>query len=127
MNWHTLLDSCRRSIVNGDVFRWRWLWSQLAVFFGIESAPYPGYSTPLTKQMRDAGPVWDSIVAKHNLKPHALNELASWWHTDADLGREIECLSDMSKSRELGFLDYQQTLQSFLDLFERLRHENIIP
>lgn len=115
------------NIVNGDVFRWRWLWPQLAAFFGIESAPYPGYSTPLTEQMRDAGPVWERIVAKHSLKPYALTELASWWHTDADLGREIECLSDMSKSRKLGFLDYQQTLQSFLDLFERLRHENIIP
>ncbi|WP_375497155.1 SDR family oxidoreductase [uncultured Nostoc sp.] len=115
------------NIVNGDVFRWRWLWPQLVAFFGIESAPYPGYATPLAERMRDAGSVWERIVAKHSLKPYALTELASWWHTDADLGREIECLSDMSKSRELGFLDYQQTLQSFLDLFERLRRENIIP
>ena len=115
------------NIVNGDVIRWRWLWEQLAAFFAIETAPYPGYATPLVEQMRDSGSIWDSIVAKHGLKPHSLTELASWWHTDADLGREIEGLSDMSKSRVLGFLDYQKTLQSFLDLFERLRHENIIP
>jgi nucleoside-diphosphate-sugar epimerase len=115
------------NIVNGDVFRWRWLWQQLAEFFAIEAAPYPGKITLLAEQMRDAGAIWDGIVAKHGLKPHSLPELASWWHTDADLGREIECLNDMSKSRVLGFLDYQQTLQSFKDLFERLRHENIIP
>lgn len=115
------------NIVNGDILRWRWLWPQLAEFFGVESALYPGHSTPLTEQMRDADPVWEKIIAKHSLKPYALTELASWWHTDADLGREIECLSDMSKSRDLGFLDYQSTLRSFIDLFESLRQENIIP
>ncbi len=115
------------NIVNGDIFRWRWMWPELAAFFGIEAAPYPGYATPLAEQMREAEPVWDGIVAQHGLKPHLLTQLASWWHTDADLGREIECLNDMSKSRGFGFLDYQKTLLSFFDLFERLRHENIIP
>jgi hypothetical protein len=53
--------------------------------------------------------------------------LASAWHTDADLGRPIEVLTDMSKSRRLGFLDYQPTLDSFLDLFDHLRQRKIIP
>ena len=26
------------NVVNGDVFRWRWLWPQLAAWFGVESA-----------------------------------------------------------------------------------------
>jgi hypothetical protein len=33
----------------------------------------------------------------------------------------------MTKSRLLGFTDYQPTDRSFLDLFERLRNERIIP
>jgi hypothetical protein len=33
----------------------------------------------------------------------------------------------MSKSRRLGFLEYQETSQSFLDLFDRLRAERVIP
>jgi hypothetical protein len=33
----------------------------------------------------------------------------------------------MSKSRKLGFLDYQPTDDSFFDLFTRLRHQHIIP
>lgn len=28
------------NVVNGDVFRWRWLWPKLAMYFGIEPAPY---------------------------------------------------------------------------------------
>ena len=55
------------------------------------------------------------------------SDLASWWHTDADLGRTVETFADMSKSRELGFLDFQNTTDSFLDLFDQLRAARIIP
>ena len=44
-----------------------------------------------------------------------------------DLGREIEVVTDMTKSRLAGFHDYQPTPGSFLDLFARLRKERIIP
>jgi hypothetical protein len=53
--------------------------------------------------------------------------LAFAWHTDADLGRPIEMLTDMSKSRKLGFLDYAATVDSFLDLFSSLRAKRLIP
>ena len=33
----------------------------------------------------------------------------------------------MSKSRALGFLDYQDSTRSFLDLFDTLRKQRIIP
>ena len=56
-----------------------------------------------------------------------LNRLASAWHTDADLGRPIEVVTDMGKSRKLGFLDYQATDDSFFDLFNTLRQARIIP
>ncbi|MNF15959.1 hypothetical protein D3C80_2187800 [compost metagenome] len=56
-----------------------------------------------------------------------LSRLTSPWHTDADLGRPIEVLTDMSRSRKLGFLDYQATDDAFFDLFERLRFDRIIP
>jgi hypothetical protein len=33
----------------------------------------------------------------------------------------------MAKSRRFGFLDYQDSERSFLDLFDRLRAERILP
>ncbi|KAK0348436.1 hypothetical protein LTR94_037298, partial [Friedmanniomyces endolithicus] len=30
------------NIVNGDVFRWKWMWAQIAQWFGIEPAPFDG-------------------------------------------------------------------------------------
>jgi hypothetical protein len=44
-----------------------------------------------------------------------------------DLGREIEVVTDMTKSRLAGFHEYRPTVNSFLDLFARLRRERIIP
>ena len=115
------------NIVNGDIFRWRRMWTIIGNDLGVEPAPYPGEPTPLTEQMKDAGPIWDGIVEKYQLQPHSIETLASWWHSDADLGRRIETFTDMSKSRRLGFLDYQETSNSFLNLFDRLRRERIIP
>lgn len=115
------------NIVNGDVFRWRRLWGTIAADLGVEVGPYPGHPVPLEGQMAGQGPVWDRLVAAHGLKPYPLTTLASWWHTDADLGRELETFTDMTKNRTFGFMDLQVTERSFTDLFDRLRREKIIP
>jgi len=115
------------NVVNGDIFRWRWLWPKLAADFRIEAAPYPGRPTPLEPQLADARPVWAEIAARYGLAEPNLGKLASAWHTDLDLGREIEVVTDMTKSRLAGFHEYQPTPRSFLDLCARLRNERIIP
>ena len=115
------------NITNGDVFRWRRLWAAIAADLGVTVAAYPGHPTPLAEQMAGQEATWDAIVAKHGLQPYKLGTLASWWHTDADLGRELETFTDMTKSREYGFEALQVTERSFTDLFERLRREKIIP
>ncbi len=45
----------------------------------------------------------------------------------ADLGRDQECVNDTTKSREFGFDHFRETRGAFLDLFDRLRAEKIIP
>ncbi len=115
------------NVVNGDVFRWSWMWERIAGWFDLEPAPFPGEGTPLEVQLADAAPAWGELARKYNLVEADLDVLASAWHTDADLGRPIEVLTDMSKSRRLGFLDYQATDESFFRLFRRLREARIIP
>src|SRR5262249_60402661 len=94
---------------------------------GMEAARSPGPPTPLEPQLADAGPIWAKIAAKHALAEADLGKLASAWHTDLDLGRAIEVVTDITKSRLAGFHEYQPTLGSFLDSFARLRRERIIP
>jgi len=115
------------NVVNGDYFRWRKMWRHVARYFDLEPAPYPGHAGPLSRALATAGPQWDSIVARHGLRPTRIDEVAPWWHLDADLGRTQECVTDMSRSRELGFLDYLRTWDSLKDLFDRLRAERVIP
>lgn len=115
------------NIVNGDVFRWRRMWPRLADALGVEAVPFDGEPAPLEQQMADAGDVWPEIVRRHGLRDMNVESLASWWHTDADLGRTIETFTDMGRSRRLGFLGVRDTESSFTDLFARLREARIVP
>jgi nucleoside-diphosphate-sugar epimerase len=130
LEWAATTEAARNqafNIVNGDVFRWSWMWTRLADWFGLQPALYPDHAIPLERQLADAGPIWAEIARKHKLAQRNIDAITSAWHTDADLGRPIEVVTDMSKSRKLGFLDYQPTDDSFFDLFSRLRQERIIP
>ncbi|UYY59417.1 SDR family oxidoreductase [Sphingomonas sp. S2-65] len=115
------------NIVNGDVFRWQWMWSRIAEWFGVEAAPFDGIVRPLEQQMADDAPLWRTIAEREGLAEPDLARLASPWHTDADLGRPLEVVTDMSKSRRLGFMAYQPTDDAFFALFERLRDDRLIP
>jgi len=115
------------NIVNGDVFRWRRLWPRLAAALDVEPVGFDGEPAPLEQQMADAGGIWPEIVRKHGLRDTNVDTLASWWHTDADLGRTVETFTDMGRSRRLGFDGVRDSESSFTNLFARLREERIVP
>lgn len=115
------------NIVNGDVFRWSWMWGRLAHWFGIAPTTFDGVVRPLEMQMAHDAGVWRDIAARHKLAEPDIHRLVSPWHTDADLGRPVEVVTDMSKSRRLGFSLYQPTDDAFFALFEQLRRDRLIP
>ncbi|MEH6566380.1 MAG: SDR family oxidoreductase [Halopseudomonas sp.] len=113
--------------VNGDVFRWRRMWREIGEYFGLAVADCPEAPQPLDSRMGDAKAVWAELVQQHNLAEPDLDKLVSWWHTDADLGREQECVNDTTKARDFGFDHFRETRSAFFDLFDRLRAEKLIP
>jgi len=115
------------NVVNGDVFRWQWMWGRIADWFGVEAAPFDGTVRPLEQQMANDAGLWREIAVREGLAEPDLKRLASPWHTDADLGRPIEVVTDMSKSRRLGFTGYQPTDDALFALFNRLRAGRLIP
>lgn len=118
------------NIVNGDVFRWRWMWPRLAARLGVDPGRVVGFADeprPLEQQMATVQEAWPRLAAKHGLVEADITRLASWWHTDADLGREMEVVTDMGKSRDAGFVSYRRTEQAFADLFARYRADRLIP
>jgi nucleoside-diphosphate-sugar epimerase len=130
LEWASATPAARNQAVhvtNGDVFRWKWMWGRLADYFGLEAVPFSETNGPLAAQMADAGPTWADIAKKRDLVETELKRIASFWHTDADLLRPFECITDMSKSRALGFSASTPSDQAFFDLFDRMQRERVIP
>ena len=128
--WAADTDAARNeafNIVNGDIFRWSWLWPKLAAWFDVQPAGFSGTIQPLEAAMANDHALWREIAQRHDLTEPDLDRLASSWHTDLDLGRPLEVMTDMANSRRLGFSAYQATDASFFDLFERLRTARLIP
>jgi nucleoside-diphosphate-sugar epimerase len=115
------------NVTNGDVFRWKWLWPKIAQWFEIEYEGYNEMIKPLETELNKKDAVWKEIAKENQLIEEDLSQLASAWHTDLDLGRPLEVMTDMSKSRKLGFTIYKDTKDSFFELFSQLRNDKIIP
>ncbi len=109
------------------MFRWRWLWPQVAEYFGLEWEGFEGEPRTLEAAMAGMEDTWRAIADKHDLVEPDLSRVASWWHTDGDLGRNIEVLTDMNKSRKAGFTVAKDTRDSFFDYAERYRQARVIP
>ena len=128
--WASTTDIAKNeayNIVNGDIFRWNWLWPRIAKWFEIDWEGFQGTPVPLEGQMANDADVWKEMTTKYRLVEPDLWRVASPWHTDLDMGRPLEVTTDMALSRKLGFLVYQNTEEAFQDLFATLRAEKIIP
>lgn len=113
------------NITNGDLFRWEELWSKLAGWFGLETAP----PLPMNLQviMNDKEELWKKIQEKYGLEQHSYESLSSWIFGDAVFGWDYDMFGDSSKSRRFGFHEYVETEQMFYQLFEEMRNKKIIP
>ena len=66
-------------------------------------------------------------LAEHGLVEPDVSRLASWWHTDSDLGRRIEVPAGTTRSRLAGSTGYVSTERSLLRLLDRCRAERLLP
>ncbi len=73
-----------------------------------------------SKQQHDK---WQTDI----FQKYRLDDLATWWFLPVDLGRNYSALTDMSKSRELGFTGYMTTDKAYFRLFDQLRKDKVIP
>jgi nucleoside-diphosphate-sugar epimerase len=121
------LPSQAYNTANGDVFRWRWMWPRIAELLEVEPEGYDSAPRPLEKQMVGMEGLWTELAKREQLAEKDLSRVSSWWHTDADLNRPIECFTDMASSRRGGFTDQVVTLDSFSNLFDQLRRARVIP
>ena len=65
------------NVVNGDVFRWRWLWPLLAARLGVDAEGSEGEPRPLEEQMADAAATWSRIAERDGLVEADVDRVAS--------------------------------------------------
>jgi len=124
---HDFAKNAAYNIVNGDIFRWNWMWPRIAAWFGVEWEGFTGQVTPLEGLMAGDAEIWKRLAVERGLVEPDLARVASPWHTDLDLSRPIEVMTDMAASRKRGFTAYQNTEAAFHNLFAELRADKIIP
>lgn len=126
--WALTSDASRNEIfnvTNGDNFRWKHLWHDIARFFDMAvEEPQP---MSLVTQMADKEPEWDRIVEQSGLAPTAWSDIASWPFLDGVLNIPFDMVQSTIKIRQAGFGDCVDTHESFLRQLARLRSARLIP
>ncbi|MET3923235.1 SDR family oxidoreductase [Arthrobacter sp. UYEF20] len=126
--WAATEPSCANqayNITNGDLFRWDSMWPKIAAFFDLDTAPPLPMS--LATIMDDKQELWHTMVHTHDLQPVPYKDVSSWSFGDFVFAWDYDVLSDSSKSRRAGFHEYVSTEDMFMDIFQDLRNQRIIP
>src|SRR6202167_1643680 len=126
--WALGEDKARNEIFNvsnGDVYRWRHLWNELAAFYDLPIAEPLAMST--VSEMSEKAPLWDSLFARYGLHATPHSQIANWAFVDWMLNFREETILSTIKIRQAGFADCIDTHQSFKRQLTRLRDLRIIP
>jgi hypothetical protein len=116
--------------VNGDCYRWIYLWPKIAEYFGLECALPHGVTTPWKLEQNLASVTeedWQAIIQKHHLKDTKLKNLATWDFVDFCTNLDYDSVTDSNKSYEAGFVERANTEKTYLNVFEKMKKANVIP
>jgi nucleoside-diphosphate-sugar epimerase len=120
------------NITNGDVFVWRNVWPVIASALGADIGP--DQSLALADCLPAKAEVWDSIVARHALRPLKLADILGQLHHYADYCFAYHARRDPKpvlvstvKLRQAGFADCIDTEDMFRHWFRVLMEKRIIP
>ena len=126
--WALGEDKARNEIFNvsnGDVYRWRQLWNELAAFYDLPIAEPLAMST--VSEMSEKATLWDAMVARYGLHATPYDQIANWAFVDWMLNFGEEVIQSTIKIRQAGFADCIDTHQSFRRQLSRLRDMRIVP
>lgn len=126
--WAATTPGCANqaiNITNGDVIRWENFWPRIAMAFDM---PVGGQQLiDLEEFMADKPDLWRRMIERHGLVDRDFAATANWGFGNYALGMEYDHMSDTNKSRRLGFMEFVDTEQRFLELLATMRRERYIP
>jgi hypothetical protein len=128
IEWMSTSEKTRNNafnVTNGDYIRWCNLWATFADYFDMEVGPVR--TIRLRDVMADKKPVWERIVDRHGLAKRGYAELALWPYGDFVFTPGWDVMSSVTKARQFGFHETVDTETMFIEMFDRLRTQRIIP
>jgi hypothetical protein len=119
------------NITNGDVFEWRSLWPALARTLGIETGPDELMS--VAAFIEKNADVWNTIVAKYDLRSQSLRELVGQGDQHLDFAFAYgapegpRAFVSTIKLRQAGFTKTLDTADSFRKALQSLIDRKLLP
>jgi len=113
------------NITNGDFYRWQNFWPQMAEWFDMPAGDVQTIS--LQEFMVDKKELWAEMVERYGLKPIDFESAINWKFGDYVFGCEWDIMASTTKSRQHGFMEFLDSEQRYLELFQELRDLKIIP
>jgi nucleoside-diphosphate-sugar epimerase len=128
MVWMSTTPACANeafNITNGDFYRYENMWPVFADYFGMEAGGVE--TTDMVEFMDGRDGVWDEIVRDHGLKSNPVSRLANWNFTNYAFSNDWDVMSDTTKCRKYGFLEFIDSEEMFLGHFDALRRMKVVP
>jgi nucleoside-diphosphate-sugar epimerase len=113
------------NVTNGDLFRWQYIWDDIAAAFDMPTAPPQPMN--LAEQMADKEPAWDLLRAHHGLQPVPYAQLGSWAFADAVWNSGFDMVQSTTKIRLAGFGGTIDSHDSLTRHLKRLRTDGYVP
>jgi nucleoside-diphosphate-sugar epimerase len=113
------------NVTNGDHFRWRQIWTDIAEFFDMPVAePQP---MSLVQQMADKESQWQRLTRDNRLRDTPWRTIAAWPFVDGWLASDWDMVQSTIKIRQAGFTDCIDSHSSLLAHLEFLRTHRYVP
>lgn len=128
MEWMATTPECANqafNITNGDFFRYRNIWPIIADYFAMEVGD--PQQIDLAEFMSDKGPLWDRMVEKYELAPNPFSRVADWNFANYAFANDWDVMSDTTKCRKYGFLEFIDSQEMFIQQLGQFREERVIP
>lgn len=112
---------------DGRTVTWAQVWPRLCEHFGLVGQGPAEGSEPIEAFVKGNRAAWTALAQKHNLKESVIDE-QGWGHlhfmmVDFDFDREF----DVSRAREVGFLEEIDTVEGYIVAWNRMRAAKILP
>jgi nucleoside-diphosphate-sugar epimerase len=113
------------NVTNGDNFRWKHLWPEIASVFAMDTAPPQPMC--LAEQMADKGALWQGMIERHGLRPIPWKQLAAWPFVDGWFAMDSDMVQSTIKIRQAGFKGCADTHDALIAALKRLKQQKIVP